>query len=408
MIDNHSPNLPPITQFPLDAVPDTLYDVLIIGAGPAGASSAIYLSTFGYRVLLVDRYSFPREKVCGDALLADVNPHLDAFGLLDRVQNDALLLSGIHVYSPSRIDFAIDSPLMTLRRIHFDTLLAQRAVEGGAVFALADIRDLKIENNIIHAFAHDHPAPLKARLVIIATGAHISLPRKMKMITSHKPSALAMRFYVRSEYKLDKLILSYDKKILPGYGWIVPLKNNLYNVGCGYYLKPDCQLNLKNQLNSFIANFPLMQNIMKQGKIISTPQSAPLRCELKGAHFMLQRHVMLIGETAGATFPLTGEGIGQALTTGKIVAEVIHSAFSTNENDRLTEYLQRLQYELQPDYDGYKIGQRWVANAFISDLMAHRIKKSIFLQSLTASFIAKKENPQKIYSITSFLKSFWI
>src|SRR4030095_16327573 len=157
------------------------------------------------------------------------------------------------------------------------------------------------------------------------------MPSKLGLVTQHNRSAIALRCYVRSLVPLDRLVVSYDRSITPGYAWIFPLADGEFNIGCGisYRNKAGSGVNLREAFKSFITSFSLAADIMRHAEAISQIRGAMLRCGLSGTSPHGPGNVLVLGESIGATFPFTGEGIGKAMETGEIAAEVGHNALTS-------------------------------------------------------------------------------
>ena len=123
-------------------MPDRLWDVVIVGAGPAGAIAAAHLAAGHRRVLLLDRKKFPREKICGDGLLPDALRCLDAIGAGEIVRAAGHKISTSVFTSPSRNEVEIPGEYLTIKRSLLDMIVAQKAVDIGAVFAWGEVKQL--------------------------------------------------------------------------------------------------------------------------------------------------------------------------------------------------------------------------------------------------------------------------
>src|SRR5262245_9935801 len=113
------------------------WDVVVAGAGPAGSTAARLLAESGHHVLLLDRRPFPREKVCGDALIPDALAALTRAGLLDRVLACGRSVATMEAVSASGIAFALPVRCVTIRRLDLDAILVDAAVAAGATFRSA-------------------------------------------------------------------------------------------------------------------------------------------------------------------------------------------------------------------------------------------------------------------------------
>jgi len=374
-------------QLKIGSNKDYMWDVIIVGAGPSGSIAAIYLASYGHRVLLIDKQRFPREKVCGDGLITDAIQCLKRVELLQKVRQMAHLIQTSSVFSPSRIEIEMPGDYLTLRRCRLDSLIARKAVSCGALFCQGTVNNVSVESNgSIACSILGCDKVYRARVGVIAEGACVDLAKKLRMVTQKKASAKALRCYVRSSFELNRMILSYDRSIIPGYAWIFPMGNDEYNVGCGiFYRGQKKNKNIREKFSLFTTEFPLAQKLMQHGKTISPLRGARLRCGLKGTRAVGEGNLLAIGETIGTTFPFTGEGIGTAMESGELAAAVIHEALDSGDFNRLQEFPIRLEKELKPRYKGYNIAENWLSKAWLSDFLALRARKSKFLRDSLAS-----------------------
>ena len=103
-------------QQPLSSIGDRNWDVVIIGAGPAGAIAAVHLADAGHQVLLLDKDQFPRKKVCGDGLLADAVKCIDSVGIADRVRRIGHVTHQANIFSPAGIEIQLSGLFITMKR----------------------------------------------------------------------------------------------------------------------------------------------------------------------------------------------------------------------------------------------------------------------------------------------------
>ncbi|MGH9341302.1 MAG: geranylgeranyl reductase family protein [Acidobacteriota bacterium] len=385
------------------------WDTIIAGAGPAGSYAAIRLAELGHTVLLIDKERFPRDKTCGDALIADSIRCLEQVGLLEEVEKLGWRSDLARIFSPSQIDFEIPGTYITLKRSILDALIARRAVEAGAVFVQGKVKDISFEANGSALLSIDGFAqPLQARVGLVATGANVDLLQKLGMVDHRSPSAIAARCYVRSKADFNELLLSYDRSIIPGYAWVFPMGNGEYNLGCGAFppAKSKMKINLRQMLEVFLKQFPVAREIMGRVEEVGPVQGARLRCGLKGAAPCARGNVLAIGETIGATFPFTGEGIGKAMETGALAADLIHEALSTGDLSRLRSFPERLERDLRHRFLGYQMAEDWLSKAWLNDLLARRARKSTYIRNSLAGIINETSDPREIFSFKGIARSF--
>jgi menaquinone-9 beta-reductase len=399
-----------IQQHTPASLPDEVWDVGVIGAGPAGAMCALTLARAGHRCLLIDQARLPRHKACGDLLLADAQGALDQVGLLSSVRHHALAFDTIQVHSPSGIDFQVSGQFLALRRYDLDALVVQAALDSGALCLHAAVRD--VANQPEQAVVELTPSQRRigVRFAVLATGAVVALPGRLGMISRVAPDAMAIRCYVHSEAHLDDMILSYDKTLVPGYGWIVPIGGQAYNVGCGVTLDGGAhpKIDLKSMLRRFLGDFSPARELMRSGQYLSPIRGAALRWGLTGFRRCSVGRVLAVGEVAGTTFPFTGAGVGKAMASGLLAAQVLDSALRTGADDLGTEFETRLNRDIRPAYAGYTAAQRWLSRPWVNDLVARRIRRSTYLQREAAALLAASGgDPRGLFSIRSMLKSCW-
>jgi geranylgeranyl reductase family protein len=312
-------------------------DVLVVGAGPAGSSTAAWLSRLGRDVILADAEVFPRDKACGDGLtpraIAELG-HLGMSSWLDgRARNLGLRAAGfgqvLHLPWPggNLPNHGGAAPRMVL-----DAAIRDVALQAGAT-PLEGARAVDVEWNgdRIAAIVFKTAAgniTVAANTVVVADGAKSQLGRLLGR-EWHKDTAygVAARGYIESDRSDDPWISSHlelrgsDNQILSGYGWIFPLADGTVNIGVGTLAtaKRPADINLR-QLLDFYANG--QREEWKLQGAVQKPWSALL--PMGGAvSNVAGPNWVLVGDAAGCVNPLNGEGIDYGLETGRLAAEFI-------------------------------------------------------------------------------------
>ncbi|MEW5995315.1 MAG: geranylgeranyl reductase family protein, partial [Candidatus Zixiibacteriota bacterium] len=378
-----------------DTLPDPIWDVAVIGAGPAGSTAALHLARNGHKVLLVEKDRFPRDKTCGDFLFADTIESLKGAGLLESVRRIATPVNKIVVCSPSGIPVEVPGEFLTVKRIRFDNHLAEKAVEAGAKLVRGKVSDLRVSHDSMVTIVSDREhRQIQSRFAILATGADVGLAGRLGLIRDKAPSAVAMRCYVRSTYQLEHAVLSYDRSLIPGYGWVIPVGNNEFNVGCGahYHDVNQGRYNLKEAFARFLAEFPVARELMRRGEQISRLQAAPLRCRLNRLTQLNNGNVLAVGETIGATLPFTGEGIGTAMRSAELAAAAVSESLKSGNSDSLKQYRDHVFERMLPRHQGHQVAEKWMGHRLLNDLMAWRLSRSPFLQDRLREFLTKTGN----------------
>ena len=332
----------------------TTFDLIVVGGGPAGAAATLYAKRHGLRTLLLDKASFPRDKICGDALSGKSISVLDELGLLDELhQLPGALIKEIVFGSPSHVDAHIDlkrydhRDAMTgrvlpgggfvIRRQIFDHFLfnkarlaADRCIEGFSV------RDLIFEDGAVcgvRGESSGEHAEFRAPVVLGCDGFSSVVARKTGLYQhDSRHGVVALRCYFENVKGLTKQIeLHLVEEALPGYFWIFPLDNNCANVGIGTLHRHirKRHAKLKTALDTVIGRAPFRKRFAD-----ASPLEEPVGWNLPLGSRHRQCYgdgFMLLGDAAGLIDPFTGEGIGNALYSGRIAAEVAAQAVASGD-----------------------------------------------------------------------------
>src|SRR5713226_804876 len=179
-------------QSPVDPayVESHYYDVLVVGAGPAGSSAAYHLARQGVDVLLVDRFAFPRDKRCGDGIITAALEELALMGIADEVQARYSVSSHIALwlYGTKTISECTASEHFMVNyvapRISFDALLCEHALRAGAswldhatIHGIAGVQSGQVIAGGVHKGSS---LQIRARIVIAADGTGSRLARQLR------------------------------------------------------------------------------------------------------------------------------------------------------------------------------------------------------------------------------------
>jgi geranylgeranyl reductase family protein len=328
------------------------YDVVVVGGGPGGASTAYHLATGGARVLLVEKSAYPREKPCGDGLTPRGTAALDAMGLSDAYadwpRNVGLRCHGgghsLELPWPEvtgQPSFGLTQP-----RLDLDHLLARQAVKAGATLMTStDVVRPLIADGVVTGVElrpeGEDAYDVRADQLIAADGASSRIGQALGHTRDEKrPVAVAIRQYFRTERDEDPWLDSYlelwkGDRQLPGYGWVFPMGDGSVNIGLGL-LNATQSVNYRNLLADWVPEAGRDWGFTAEDAV-AKPRSSPLPMGAN-RHPALHRGVLFVGDAAGMVNPFNGEGISYAMETGQMAAETSLKMLATGDRSKLEAY----------------------------------------------------------------------
>jgi geranylgeranyl reductase family protein len=397
-------------------------DVLIVGAGPAGSAAAITLAKAGLDVVLVDQHSFPRDKVCGDGLIPDAHNALRKLGVLDEVMAQAQASTHVGCIGPrgGRID--VPGALAVLPRKELDLIVCRAAAAAGARMVAPVRFSAAIEEGgrVVGAQLKNGDASheVRATWVLLATGAVPQALMAAGMSDRHTPSGVALRGYVRNDAmagRIDKLEVVWHRALSPGYGWIFPCRDGVFNVGVGITDSHDARRNgklakregnLRQVFDDFTRLYAPARELIEGGEWLSPLKGAPLRCTLEGAKYS-RPGLIVTGEAAGSTYSFSGEGIGKAFETGILAAEAVLEGRA----GMLDEAIVRERYEtglraLKPRFEQYARANLVNRFPLLADLVIWRARKSPRILRRISGILNETSNPGNLVTMKGIVRLF--
>ena len=392
-------------------------DVLVIGAGPAGSAAARSAARLGQRVLLVDRHRFPRDKICGDALIPDALEALTRLGLKDRVLAQARALRAIRLYAPNGHSVELQAQMGCLPRSRLDELMQEGAEDAGATFLAPNLlaraveRDGAIAGAVFVSAIGGEEVTVRARFTILATGAAARPLEIFGVCERRLPSALAARVYVRAPEVFarehDHLCISYDRHVCPGYGWMFPGPDGVFNVGVGYFNNTQSRLpttNLRHLLARFVQTFPPAQALMAVARPLTEVRGAPLRTALTGAQ-LCRPGLLVAGEAAGLTYSFSGEGIGKAIASGILAGEMVAHADTRATSEIAALYASRIKADFAERFRAYAVAQKWLAYPAVLSFLARRAATGRYVRQQLQELLDETADPRELFSVAGLVKA---
>ena len=292
------------------------FDAIVVGAGPAGSTTAHRLATAGTRVLLVDKTRFPRDKPCGGGLTVRAVRQLPVSP--DPVVEHVVDRMGFRLRYGTRFERAGREPLvyMTQRR-RLDHHLVEQAVAAGAEF-----RDgVKVDD--VHVDEHGarvtvEGVPLEAAVLVGADGVN-GTTRRTLGLGGEYVLGVAFEGNVSKEIVGDRFdgLAEFELGTIPGgYAWIFP-KGDHVNVGVGGWER------VGPTLRDHLGILCRAHGVAEESVSDLRGHRLPLR---RSGSVAARGRALLVGDAAGLVDPLSGDGMYEAFVSGRLAAEAILSA----------------------------------------------------------------------------------
>jgi geranylgeranyl reductase family protein len=348
-------------------------DLVIIGGGPAGSAAAITAAKAGLKAVIVDKATFPRDKCCGDGLTAVALRELELLGLAPQSLESWQAIDTVELRSCSGHRATL--PLgrsgglhaAIVRRSELDAELVSLARSAGAEvregdgFASLDQATTTVKTTSGHS--------IRARHVIAADGMWSPVRRSLGLNSpSYRGDLHAFRQYMSASGPQSRdLWIWFDADLLPGYAWSFPLPNGVVNFGFGLLRGKTLDGAHMKAVWEGLADRPHIRAVLGQTTPESPHKAWPIPARMDSA-VLAHGSVMFVGDAAAVTDPLTGEGIGQALETGRMAAQAC--ATETQPQEAGEQYEKSVRRHLQLDHRFSRglskiLSHPWVANTAI-------------------------------------------
>ena len=357
-------------------------DVIVVGAGPAGSSTAFHLAQAGVDVLLLEKSAFPRDKICGDGLTPRAVRQLVAMGVdLDApgwMRNKGLRIVGAgHRLELPWPELASFPPYGMVRtRMDFDEILARHAEKAGARLTertavtgpVLDERTGRVVG--VTAKPVDDrgrrtgdEVTYTAPVVVACDGVSARLAIALGLERREdRPMGVAVRAYYETPRHDDPWMESWlelwdgapqQSNLLPGYGWIFGLGNGTANVGLGILNTSSAFQNVdyKDVLRRWLDHTPEEWGFRDENRVGRVGSAALPMAFNRKPHYT--RGVLLAGDSGGMVNPFNGEGIDYAMESGHIAAETIVQALALADGQARERVLQGYAATLDATYGGY-------------------------------------------------------
>lgn len=381
---------------------DRTADVIVVGAGPAGSAAAWQLRQSARDVVVLEKATFPREKVCGDGLTPRGVKALQEMGVDTSPAAGWTRHKGLRVHGGGVVT-EVDWPRLqhwpdfslVLRRSELDARLAAHAVAAGArlqteVTVTEPLLDEagRVAGVRAEAGPDREPQEWRAPLVVSAEGLSGRLAKSLGLVRREdRPLGVAVRRYVRSRRTADDYLdISFDltpagpsRDSMPGYGWIFGMGDGTANVGFGLLdTRRGTGADHRAVLRGWLDTFPADEGL-GEADAVTPLRGAGLPMALnRGPAYT--RGLLLAGDAAGTVNPFNGEGISYAMETGRMAGEAAADALAVPEGPARESVLRRYPERLRAAYGRHhRLGTGFLALSARPELVrfatAHGLKR---------------------------------
>ena len=400
-----------------------MFDIIIVGAGPAGTTAALYAHRLGLKCILLDKAVFPRDKICGDALSGKSVRIMRELSLLNEVEQlDGSEINRITFGSPSNKQFDIHlqekkkkdqiTKGFVIPREIFDNYMFEKADAVTETRQGFSVKDLIFEKDhvigVIGKTKNGDEEEIRAPIVMGCDGSNSIVARKVGLYEMDmENTSVAVRCYYEGVKDLtDQIELHYIKEVNPGYFWLFPAGEGKANIGIGLS-KSDMKKEKRTlrQIMNEVTQTEYFRERFSDAKQLERPVgwNLPLGSIHRKNH---GNGFMLLGDAAGLIDPFTGEGIGNAMVSGQYAMEIAAKCKKTGNysESALAEYDVLLWEEVGKELRTSTKLQTLAQSQFLLNFVINRASRNEEVQNIISGMLSHEIPKDELSSPLFYFK----
>ena len=400
-----------------------MYDLIIVGAGPAGTTAALYAERNNLNCIVVDKATFPRDKICGDALSGKSVRIFDELNLTKEIEQlEGSEINRITFGGPNHKHFNVHlkgnkknnyiTKGFVIPRKVFDYFLFKKAKEVTEILEGFKVKDLIYKNGkpvgIKGVNRKGDEQIIEAPIILGCDGAHSIISRKLDAYQKDmEHTAVAIRCYYEGVEGLSNQIeLHYIREVKPGYFWLFPAGDNKANIGIGLS-KNDAKKEDRTLTN--IMEEVTQSQYFKERFSNAKPLEKPRGWNLPMGSIHRKNYgdgYMLLGDAAGLVDPFTGEGIGNAMVAAKYAISTAKKAKDKGDYSKnvLSEYDQLLWGEIGKELRTSTKLQSLSRSSFLLNFVINRASRNQEVQDIISGMLSKEIPKDELSSPLFYFK----
>lgn len=387
---------------------DSKYDVIVVGAGPAGSSASYFLGNEGVNTLLLDKEQFPRQKLCSGGISPRGLRTLDEMDFMHTIEDKFQKIEGARIFAPNGNiiegtipktegfrDYGYVIPRKTLDEMLFNHVLQAESVE----FRQEEVIDLVTDSRsgYVKGIKIKNGEEIYSKVVVLASGAASRLARNHGLTNGRRDNIRGLESWRENVKTGDgKINVYYHENLLPGYFWVFPEGNGEANVGLGLWdLEKHREIDIHGIFDEILSSEE-MSGLIGGSTVTQKPRMWPIPYRELG-EFQIYDGLIEVGDAGGFANPFTGEGIYYALDSGKFAATAIVDALRKEDVSAggLKLFRELCSQEFSEDIRiSHELKSRFSDASFVDGLLQRALKDpelSMQLQGMLVNVTPKSE-----------------